>query len=510
MLTMRRFRIGGFGRGAPRSGRGWATSRRLILVAVALTSLVTEGCSSFGNGCRGCGTGSGVVATMRGMGRKILHRDRVVDACEPGLGGIPVETAPAVIGAPGTVIPAPAATEEVPSLEAIPPGSTTSPAQGQNSGAKKTLFETYKPQGGTTTSRLTPRSKSQRNSATASRAKPALPPAADDPLMNLPPISAGVEQSGKVESPPSAPTAKDPQPAEKTAEVNPPAAPAEQPAAAATAPAATAAPAPAAELPPKAPANGVSVAPGIDRFKPVEPQLAGGSLPTEAGWAFLIEKGYHTVLDLRERSEVKPSDVAAADHAGLRYVVLPVTPDTLDAAHVARFQDEITLAGSRPLFFFDGDGSRAAVLWYLRLVTIDKRDPKDAAREAEEIGPKDAKYWVAASAFLESLKPAPAAPAAAPVPAAPAAQPETPKPTASLDAAPSPSREATAQVEPQGTAVPSMDPNAWRPYAAMLVACLGVPIAYFGRSALSVPSIVWASLPGPARRSKSLPAASGE
>jgi protein tyrosine phosphatase (PTP) superfamily phosphohydrolase (DUF442 family) len=454
------------------------------------------------------------------MTNRILHRNRVVDACEPGLGGVPVETVPGGVVAPGTVIPAPAATEDVPSLEAIPPGSTTSPTQGSNSGAKKTLFETYKPQGGTTTSRLSPRAKPQRDTSTATRTKSSVPPAADDPLMNLPPISAGVGQSGKEETPPAAPTANEPQPAENTtakaaeasaADANPPTAPDQQSSAAAPAQAG-AAPAPAAELPPKAPANGVSMAPGIDRFKPVEPQLAGGSLPTAAGWAFLIDKGYRTVLDLRDRSEVKPADVAAADHAGLRYVALPITPETIDAAHIARFQEEITLAGSRPLFFFDADGSRASVLWYLRLVTIDKRDPKDAAQDAEEVGPKDPKYWLAAATYLESLKPAqPAAPAvpAAPAPA-PAAQPESPKPTAALDAAPSPAPGATAKVEPQATASSAFDSNSWRPYVAMLVAALGVPIAYFGRSALSFPSILLASLPGPARRSKSLPAASGE
>jgi 2-oxoglutarate dehydrogenase E2 component (dihydrolipoamide succinyltransferase) len=155
------------------------------------------------------------------------------------------------------------------------------------------------------------------------------------------------------------------------------------------------------------------------------------------------------------------------------------------------------------------------VLWYLRLVTVDKIDPKDAVRDAEEIGPKDAAYWTAAETFLASLKPAQpvpaAAPAAAPAPAA-AAPAETPQPTAALDAAPSSPAEPepATQVEPRAAVpVPVADSGAWKPYLAMFVAVLGVPVAYFGRCALSLPGRMLANLPAPGRRPKSLPASSG-
>jgi protein tyrosine phosphatase (PTP) superfamily phosphohydrolase (DUF442 family) len=280
------------------------------------------------------------------------------------------------------------------------------------------------------------------------------------------------------------------------------------------------APAPVAtpELPPKPADAGVSLAPGISRFRVVEPQLAGGCLPTAAGWAFLVEKGYKTVLDLRDRSEVQPADVAAADHAGLRYVALPITAETLDIGHVNRFQEEITLAGARPLFFFDSDGSRAAVMWYVRQAIVEKVEVKDAARDAEEIGPKIEKYWIAAATLLDSLKPA-APPADTDTGSLPAPAPEaasntnTPtSPNAAQDAAPVLSPVTANSVErPAAAPAPTVhDPNAWRPFASMLVAMLGLPLAYFGRSAFSLRSLVRASLPAPAPRLKSLPGASGE
>ena len=74
----------------------------------------------------------------------------------------------------------------------------------------------------------------------------------------------------------------------------------------------------------------------------LDPQLAAGSLPTEAGWRFLAEeKGYKTVIDLRPRSEISAGDDALAHNLGLRYIILPVTADTLDEAYLRRFEQEI-------------------------------------------------------------------------------------------------------------------------------------------------------------------------
>jgi hypothetical protein len=79
---------------------------------------------------------------------------------------------------------------------------------------------------------------------------------------------------------------------------------------------------------------------------------------------------------------VRPQEVAAIDHRGLRHVALPIAPETIDAARVARFRDEIAQAGARPLYFCDTDGARAGVLWYVHRVGFDKVDPATARREA--------------------------------------------------------------------------------------------------------------------------------
>ncbi len=140
-------------------------------------------------------------------------------------------------------------------------------------------------------------------------------------------------------------------------------------------------------------------------------KLAGGSLPSTAGLSWLAEKGYRTVLDLRESAEVSPVFIADAASKGLRYVALPINLKSLDADRLARFQFELAAPEARPLFFFDSDGTRAGALWYIRRVTLDHVDASLARREAEDLGLKDKGVWQTATAYVQKLEAAKSHPA---------------------------------------------------------------------------------------------------
>jgi hypothetical protein len=180
------------------------------------------------------------------------------------------------------------------------------------------------------------------------------------------------------------------------------------------------------------------------------------------------------------------------------------------------------LADARPLYFFDTDGTRAGVMWYVRRVVVDKVDRQVARRDAEELGLSDDKFWLAANAYLDSIAPTPApADKPAPAPAAPAPTPAPPVDDASKPApAPAPAPATGANAPPAPSAGPppgpsadagpqpiSHDPTAWKPLAALVVTGLGVPLAYVSRVAIppSLVSLAKASLPGPRRSPKSLP-----
>ncbi|MEO6810927.1 MAG: hypothetical protein ABI353_17585, partial [Isosphaeraceae bacterium] len=269
--------------------------------------------------------------------------------------------------------------------------------------------------------------------------------------------------------------------------------------------------------PPQPTAGSLGAAPGISRFKAVKAGLAGGDVPKADGWAWLASLGYKSVLDLRQRGEVQPADLAEIDQNGLIRISLPVSLETLDEKHLEQFENLVSQQGLRPLYFFDTDGVRAAALWYVHHVGSGEVDSQEAARIASEIGKIDQKYWIAATALLARRHPTAVPTAADPAP------PEIPAPDEIPSAATEPEAKALldstvavaqAPVQPPELTEPpaptnSYDSTAWRPYAAMILTGLGMPLAYFGRSALAnLGSSVRASLPGPARSPKSLPSAS--
>ncbi len=286
---------------------------------------------------------------------------------------------------------------------------------------------------------------------------------------------------------------------------------------------------------------------GMARFTSVAPKLAGGSVPTSEGLAWLAEKGYRTVLDLRPSTEVSATFLAEVASRGLRYLAMPVDLDRIDADRLGRFQFELAAPEARPLYFFDTDGSRAGALWYIRRVSVDHVDPQIARREAEEIGLRTPAAWNAVTALLDSIQTEQAHPArtAADVPPttppASAVAPELSKKPAHPDAegasaskVPSPpvltsasSVESSGSIYPPllppsytynnpppiGTPLPALPATSrptWRPIAAMLLTGLSLPLVYWSRSVFpEAIARVRASLPAPGPRSKSLPPGSG-
>jgi protein tyrosine phosphatase (PTP) superfamily phosphohydrolase (DUF442 family) len=252
-------------------------------------------------------------------------------------------------------------------------------------------------------------------------------------------------------------------------------------------------------------------------------------VPSAAGLDWLAEKGYRTLVDLRESPERNLPLITEATRRGLRYIALPISLKTLDRDHVARFQFELSLADARPLYFCDGDGSRAGALWYVRRISVDRVSRDIARREAEEIGLNNPGDWIAVTAYLERLDQKPAQ-AAVPPAAAGAAVPQKtdapaqntsttapaggpPAPQVSKNPPPTPIPSQAASETPIKTARQDaspppfqVDPDVWRPCAAMLVTGLAFPLAYWSRSI--VPTILErtrASLPAPAQQQRFLP-----
>jgi hypothetical protein len=265
--------------------------------------------------------------------------------------------------------------------------------------------------------------------------------------------------------------------------------------------------------------------PGMVRFTPVDLKLAGGSLPSPAGLNWLAEKGYRTLLDLRDSAAVSPAFIAEATQRGLRYIALPINGQPIDRQLVARFHYEISAAEARPLYFFDADGSRAGALWYLRRVSVDRVDHALARREAEDLGLVARADWEVATAASARLNapsatsepsgstpsPAPADPSP-PAPSAekPSARASEPVPSSSASTSTSATPPTSTSQSPPTAALIQRtssdhpappDAMAWRPFAALVLTGLSLPVAYWTRTVLPAAlERARASLPAPEPR----------
>ena len=233
-------------------------------------------------------------------------------------------------------------------------------------------------------------------------------------------------------------------------------------------------------------------------------------------------------------SEIDPNFVDSVNDHGMVYLSLPIVADRLNPSRLARFDDLIARSENRPLYFCDSDGTRAGLVWYIHLRTVEGNDPQSAFQRAEEIGLTESQARLG-EAFLASHKtkarpvaaPAQAqappvavadlarAEAPGPAPALPASSP-APTPPPSPVAAPAPADTPTAPMlpgedRPQASNARFREPIAWRPVAALVLTGIGVPLAYWSKSALSglrSNRRRMASLPGSARRSLDPPAGS--
>lgn len=121
--------------------------------------------------------------------------------------------------------------------------------------------------------------------------------------------------------------------------------------------------------------------------------LAAAGQPSAAQLAEIARAGARTVVDLRAAPEPRGYDEAAAVRAaGMEYVLIPVTPATLDDAAFTRFLGVVRDPSKRPLLVHCATANRVGAL-FLPYFLIDEKMPEDAALQlAQEIGLKSSDY----------------------------------------------------------------------------------------------------------------------
>ena len=132
-----------------------------------------------------------------------------------------------------------------------------------------------------------------------------------------------------------------------------------------------------------------STIPGITNFAQVETTVACAGAVTPEAVAGIKKMGFASIIDLQQASEKGvdiDAEAAAAKAAGITFVHLPLNGAMPDPAVADRFLKTITEPGTQPAFIHCASGNRAAAMWLIKRVLIDKWDNDRALEEASQLG----------------------------------------------------------------------------------------------------------------------------
>jgi uncharacterized protein (TIGR01244 family) len=129
--------------------------------------------------------------------------------------------------------------------------------------------------------------------------------------------------------------------------------------------------------------------PGINNFAKIESTVACAGAITPASVAGIKNMGYASIINLRQASEPGADvegEAAAAKAAKINYFHVPFNGAQPEAAAVDQFLKAITAPGSEPAFIHCSGGNRAASMWFIKRVLVDKWAADRAMAEATDLG----------------------------------------------------------------------------------------------------------------------------
>ena len=132
-----------------------------------------------------------------------------------------------------------------------------------------------------------------------------------------------------------------------------------------------------------------STVPGVTNFAQVETTVACAGATTPSSLASIKNMGYAAVINLRVATEPGAdidAEAAAAKAAGINFIHLPFSGSAPDPAVADQFLKVISEPGNNPAFIHCASGARAATMWFIKRVILDKWDEDKAMAEAVELG----------------------------------------------------------------------------------------------------------------------------
>jgi len=147
--------------------------------------------------------------------------------------------------------------------------------------------------------------------------------------------------------------------------------------------------------------------PGITNLARVQTTVACAGAVTPSSVAGIKKMGFASIINLRLPSEAGADiegETAAAKAAGINFFHIPFDGANPDPAVADRFMKTITEDGNAPAFIHCASGNRAAAMWLIKRILIDKWDADRASEEASQLGLTNPKLKAFALDYAQNHK----------------------------------------------------------------------------------------------------------
>jgi uncharacterized protein (TIGR01244 family) len=143
---------------------------------------------------------------------------------------------------------------------------------------------------------------------------------------------------------------------------------------------------------------------GAPNYRVIRPGLATAGQPSPEALARLRELGFKTVINLRTEAEGARDEEKVVVGQGLRYVWVPVTPDTFTLEQATRVQAVLEDESAAPVLVHCSSANRVGAVW--TVIEVRRGRPfEEAEKEGMEIGLQSAGMREAVRRVLAAAPP---------------------------------------------------------------------------------------------------------
>jgi len=146
---------------------------------------------------------------------------------------------------------------------------------------------------------------------------------------------------------------------------------------------------------------------GITNLARVETTVACAGAVTPSAVSEIKKMGFTAIINLRQPTEQGAdieAEAAAAKTVGINFFNIPFNNASPDPAVVDRFLQTIAQPGNQPAFIHCASGNRAAAMWFVKRVLVDKWDMDRAGVEAAGLGLSNATLKTFMVSYIDSHK----------------------------------------------------------------------------------------------------------